>query len=614
MMPDHSVHPLTVRLIRPGPFSYPLVSPIVGIIRPMTGRGPRVVVALLALVVLVAATPDAAQDRRPTPGAATTAPARRLALVVGNDTYPATPLKNARNDARAMAQALTDLGFRVTTLEDVTRARFVSGLAAFAGNLQTSDLALFFYAGHGKAVDNENFLLPTDVSGGSPEEVRLGGVAASEVERTLRAARVRVLVLDACRDNAFGGTRAVGGGLSPMQARGSLVAFATRANETASDNVSGANGLFTAELVRVLREPGLTLREIFYRVRERVDVASAGRQFPALYDELSTDVILRASAAAVTTAAPDSTSAFMALQVELALWDAIKDSRSTAVFEDYLKRYPSGQFRVPAEERLSAARAAVGTSSPVASPRPALLPSGAGGRRAGETRRDPIVGGIEWAWIPAGTFEMGCTPGDFSCFPNESPRHTVTLSRAFGMMTTEVTVAMVRAVFQTIPSQPTWSLNDSPVVNITWNDARGVCESLMGRLPTEAEWEYAARGGGLGPYPWGSEEPVATPGAGHGARFSSPSAAAPVASYGPNGFGLYDTAGNVWEWVADWSGPYDPDAQTDPRGPASGPSRVLRGGSWASYPGSLRVSDRLNLASTGRDDSAGVRCARDVSP
>jgi uncharacterized caspase-like protein len=220
---------------------------------------------------------------------------RRLALVIGNDTYPATPLKNARNDARAMAQALTELGFGVTTLEDVTRARLVSGVAAFAGTLQSLDLALFFFAGHGKAVDNENFLLPTDVAGGSIEDVRLGGVAASEVERALRKARVRVLVLDACRTNAFGGTRAGDGGLAPMQARGTLVAFATRANETASDNAAGANGLFTTELVRVLREPDLALRDIFYRVRQRVDAASGGRQFPALYDELATDVVLRTS-------------------------------------------------------------------------------------------------------------------------------------------------------------------------------------------------------------------------------------------------------------------------------------------------------------------------------
>ncbi len=238
---------------------------------------------------------------------------------------------------------------------------------------------------------------------------------------------------------------------------------------------------------------------------------------------------------------------------------------------------------------------------------------------------DPRVAGVEWAYIPPGRFEMGCTPGDRECDADESPRHTVTLSRPFELMTTEVTLAMARASGRTVPAQPAWTRDDHPVI-INWDEASAICRALAGRLPTEAEWEYAARGGQPSSrYPWGPEAPVCAAGRANGARFdddagcdaegASTRGSVAVASYASNGHGLYDMAGNVWEWVADWYAAYANGAQTDPRGPTSGAGRVLRGGSWFFFPRVLRVS---NLSSSF-DPSfrlyfVGVRCARDVSP
>jgi formylglycine-generating enzyme required for sulfatase activity len=115
---------------------------------------------------------------------------------------------------------------------------------------------------------------------------------------------------------------------------------------------------------------------------------------------------------------------------------------------------------------------------------------------------------IRWARIPAGTFQMGCTAGDLECFPWELPTHEVTLTRAFELMATEVTLQMLR----TSPSgaaalawQASWNREDDPV-RTSWDEAQAFCTALSGRLPTEAEWEYAARGGQQGfKYPWGNE-------------------------------------------------------------------------------------------------------------
>lgn len=111
--------------------------------------------------------------------------------------------------------------------------------------------------------------------------------------------------------------------------------------------------------------------------------------------------------------------------------------------------------------------------------------------------------GLTWVAIPAGTFEMGCVPGDRECDGDESPRHAVTISRGFTLTATEVTVAQYRAAGGTVPVQPSWSGYRHPMVNVTRDEARAFCAAVGGRLPTEAEWEYAARGGRAGAvYPW----------------------------------------------------------------------------------------------------------------
>ena len=244
---------------------------------------PGVFGALGALLVFVA--PALAQEER----------GRRLALVVGNDAYVGQPvLQNAVNDARAVASALEDVGFAVTTVEDATRASLVEALDTFAGSLRSTDVALFYFAGHGVQVDQANYLIPTDYTGTSATSLRLNALSAAFVEEELRRARVAMLVFDACRNNPYRGFRTSGGGLAPMEPRGTLIAYAAGSGQVAADAAPGAaNGLFTAKFVEALQAPGLGASELFRRVRREVYAASMEQQFPAVYDGLLADFVFR---------------------------------------------------------------------------------------------------------------------------------------------------------------------------------------------------------------------------------------------------------------------------------------------------------------------------------
>ena len=226
----------------------------------------------------------------------------------------------------------------------------------------------------------------------------------------------------------------------------------------------------------------------------------------------------------------------------------------------------------------------------------------------------------DYVFIPPGTFSMGCSEDDPNCLPDEKPARTVTLTSGFWMGVTEVEVKSYRLYLEdtklkmppAVDANPKWRYTDHPMTRVSQEEAQAYCQWAGGRLPTEAEWEYAARAGQKGAYPWGSK-PDRNKANALGERGDDKfEYTGPVKSFEPNAFGLYDMLGNVWEWVADW---YAPDAYastetsvTDPKGPESGIARVSRGGGWYGGPKELRVSARGKRQELSNE--VGFRCAK----
>jgi iron(II)-dependent oxidoreductase len=255
--------------------------------------------------------------------------------------------------------------------------------------------------------------------------------------------------------------------------------------------------------------------------------------------------------------------------------------------------------------------------------RPAASGKVVDGRTTTITAKD----GAEMVLIPAGDFLMGSP--DRHGYNDERPQHTVYIS-TFYIDRYEVTNALYeRFLDETGNSQPPfWNDSkyndpDQPVTGVTFYDAQAYARWAGKRLPTEAEWEKAARGGLAGKrYSWGDETPDAggtyranyDPGERTDSDVDGYAYSAPVGSYPPNGYGLYDMAGNVWEWCSDRYGRdyYGESAESDPRGPEAGATHVLRGGSWFGGAEHLRVSARYHLSAVTAYDNIGFRCAQDT--
>jgi formylglycine-generating enzyme required for sulfatase activity len=229
--------------------------------------------------------------------------------------------------------------------------------------------------------------------------------------------------------------------------------------------------------------------------------------------------------------------------------------------------------------------------------------------------------------LPPGQFDMGAAPGERGRDGDEGPRHRVTISRPFAIGKYEVTFEEWDACVagqgcRHVYGQSGWGRGRRPAINLSWNDAKAYVRWLARvtgkayRLPSEAEWEYAARAGTATARYWGQSIGRNRANCdGCGSRWDN-RMTAPVGSFGANGFGLHDVLGNAWEWVADCysssyaAAPHDGSARIQ-QGCSKG---VMRGGSWESSPRRLRAANRQNHGARDVDDDFGLRVVRNIGP
>ena len=310
---------------------------------------------------------------------ATIAPAKadkRVAFVVGNGAYKnVAQLPNPPIDAKAMAAVLRNVGFDVVEGTNLTRDTMTQKLLDFGKRAQGADVAVFFYAGHGIAISGTNYLLPVDADIKSEMDVKLGAAINIDLtlDQTMGDAKVKLVFLDACRDNPFAAkiksnaTRSVSvqQGLAEMKSgEGTLIAFATGPGQTALDGEVGTNSPFTRALIAHITSPGVEIQQAMTEVRAQVNEETNKGQLPWGHTNLIGAVYLNPAAApAPTAAAPASPAAAPATtastnaagnDVELEFWRSVKDSNKPEEFNAYVTNYPNGQFKSLALARIAA--------------------------------------------------------------------------------------------------------------------------------------------------------------------------------------------------------------------------------------------------------------------
>jgi uncharacterized caspase-like protein len=303
---------------------------------------------------------------------------KRVAFVVGNGAYKnVAQLPNPPVDAKAMAGVLRNVGFDVVEGTNLTRDTMTAKLLEFGKRAQGADVAVFFYAGHGIAINGTNYLLPVDADIKSEMDVKLGAAINIDVtlDQTMGDAKVKLVFLDACRDNPFAQkikanstTRSVSvqQGLAEMQSgEGTLIAFATGPGQTALDGQEGTNSPFTRALIDHITKPGVEIQQAMTEVRAQVNEETNKGQLPWGHTNLTGSVYLNAAPppAANTAAAPaitgSTTPAAVAstspnADVELEFWRSVKETNKPEELNAYLSSYPNGQFKALALARIAA--------------------------------------------------------------------------------------------------------------------------------------------------------------------------------------------------------------------------------------------------------------------
>jgi formylglycine-generating enzyme required for sulfatase activity len=533
--------------------------------------------------------------------------APRVALVIGNAAYPdAGTLAHPVKDARALGDELRHSGFAVDVKENLDRDQMRAAISEFDGKIKPGSAALFFFGGFAIQVARQNYLIPTNARIWSERDVRAEGISIDGILADMqnRGAKVKLVILDASRRNPFERRfRTAQSGLAAIDVPDDTLLMLGAAPGKVHEENEGANSLLITELLKEMSSPTQQPAElVFNHTRIGVSRSTRGEQVPWVSSSLIEDFSFGRGAAASPEPRRPPPVAESAKPPPVAAPAPMPPAPSPPAPSPPV---PSPPAPSPAVPSVAAPQPPPAAKAPAHTPEP------------GEVFRDCEDCG-EMVVVPPGEFQMG---GDA---PYEKPEHRVTIAAPFAIGRREVTfdefdLCVAAGACRQRPDDHGWGRGTQPVIDVSWDDAKAYVAWLgkrtgrKYRLPSEAEWEYAARGGTRTSFWWGREA-----GAGHAncEDCGNPAAsrALPVGSFRPNGFGLFDTAGNAAEWVEDcWNESYR-NAPSDSSAWLTGQcrQRVLRGGSFASRSPVVRSGARFRYDQDVRYYANGFRLARDL--
>lgn len=575
---------------------------------------------------------------------------KRVALIIANTNYTYGKLKNPTNDGDDMTGFLRSAGFEVMLRKDLNRVQMLQTLRDFQAALVGASVSLVYFSGHGVQAGGVNYLVPVDAVIRNENDILLQNIPLNSVFNILEAGKAptNLVILDACRNNPFVTVaRSLKTGLAEVSApSGTLISFSTAPGRTASDNPVGRNGLFTQELLMAARVRGRKIEDVLKTTRIAVERLSRNAQVPWENSSLKTDFLFYSGNFEQQAPAPLSN-----LQTNEGTLSIDSEPRGATVAVNdvaYGKTPLLLRFKLTNAARLPVNITLSGLSGykelsfttelirghSVALPLqrlrkapptnvPTFDPEALFGKK-----RTNSKDGAEMVWIPRGTVMLGGKE------QAANPLHSVTFSYGYWMYSKPVTVAQFKKFWQDRAFHvgkpysfgvawrewvrwddraPKWGWKDNlPMVNISWEEAVGYCLWAGVRLPTEAEWERAARGSGATTYPWGNEWDPKRSAHSVNQRLSSPVVSG---TYPANGFGIYDAAGNISEWCLNWFSEIPAGvSQTDPIGSRFGEAKVVRGGAWDSIRAvRLQPAYRTSLFPYAHTNSIGFRAVLDAN-
>jgi len=587
---------------------------------------------------------DSSATLPPTPVVAPFSSQKRLALVIGNSAYAGNSfLSNPVNDAEDFATALRGLNFDVIHRSNLNQQQMETVINQFMEKLRNNNgVGLFYFSGHGVQHQGENYLIPVGASRvlRAADQLRYKAVAAGFVLASMKSAgnETNLIILDACRNpprfvkSWYKGDMIPPGLTLPLRTPdASLIAYAAAPGEVALSGEGQNNSPYVKSLMKWIQVPNLSIMDALTQVRQEVIDTTHQQQQPEFSAALNESFYFNPQATAEQR-----------LDIEKAELEEERKrlAREKEAIEQEKVRWQAEQERLARQQdRVSA-------------PVPVPLTD------SGKFFRDRLQDGSqgpEMVWIPRGSFRMGDIQGEG--WDWEKPVHSVSVSR-FAMGRYEVTVGQFRRFVNATGyrtdaekgdgcytykdgswnkvKDANWqklyfSQNDNhPVACVSWNDATAYAAWLSQqtghtyRLPTEAQWEYAARAGTTTSRYWGNDPNDACRYANvhdntskkenngfswtHHKCTDGYAQTAPVGRFKPNAFDLFDMLGNVWEWTcSEFESKY---AGKEQRCANGGSRFALRGGSWGNDPRGVRAAYRIRFSDDYRFDGVGFRLAR----